>query len=225
MLGQSATELHATGIWGSYTDTVMPGQFTVEGGQASSGSIMKWFKEQFGGQFAQEAQVRGVSTYQVLNEQAGQVRPGAEGLIVLDHWQGNRSPYTDAESRGVMWGFSLRHTPAHVARAIMEGVAFGTEQILQMFRQNGYDVKEIVACGGAVNSQLWMQIHSDVSNVPITLTRVPEAATLGSAILGAVAAGLYRSLPEASAAMVRWRVASRPIRKPTRLIGITSTAI
>jgi FGGY-family pentulose kinase len=203
LIGQSEKPLHASGIWGSYTDAVVPGQYSVEGGQASAGSILKWFKDQFAGQMAQEAQARGVSIYDVLNEQAARIPPGSEGLIILDHWQGNRSPYTDAESRGAMWGFSLRHTPAHVARAIMEGVAYGTEQILQMFRQNGYDVKEIVVCGGAVNSPLWLQIHSDVSNVPITLTRVPEAATLGSAILGALAAGLYQSLPEATAAMVQ----------------------
>jgi sugar (pentulose or hexulose) kinase len=102
----------------------------------------------------------------------------------------------------MMWGFTLRHTPAHVARAIMEGVAYGTEHILQVFRQNGYVVQEVVACGGAVNSPLWLQIHSDISNVPITFTKVGEAATLGSAILGAVAGGLHDSVQEAAAAMV-----------------------
>ncbi len=202
MLGQSATELHAKGMWGAYTDAVIPGQYTVEAGQASSGSIMKWFKDRFCGDWAHEAESKGRSVYDILNEEASKIPPGAEGLIVLDHWQGNRSPYTDPESRGMIWGFSLRHTPAHVARAIMEGVAYGTEQNLRLFRQNGYDVTELVICGGAVNSPLWMQIHSDISNVPIILTKVPEAATLGSAILGAVAGGVYPSVPEAASKMV-----------------------
>ena len=202
MLGQSATELHAKGMWGAYTDAVIPGQYTVEAGQASSGSIMKWFKDRFCGDWAHEAESKGRSVYDILNEEASKIPPGAEGLIVLDHWQGNRSPYTDPESRGMIWGFSLRHTPAHVARAIMEGVAYGTEQNLRLFRQNGYDVTELVICGGAVNSPLWMQIHSDISNVPIILTKVPEAATLGSAILGAVAGGVYPSVPEAASQMV-----------------------
>ena len=203
MLGQSATELHAKGMWGAYTDAVIPGQYTVEAGQASSGSIMKWFKDYFCGDWAQEAESKGISVYDILNEQAAVIPPGSEGLIVLDHWQGNRSPYTDPESRGMIWGFSLRHTPAHVARAIMEGVAYGSEQNLRLFRENGYDVKEMVICGGAVNSPLWMQIHADVSNIPIILTKVPEAATLGSAILGAVAGGIYPSIPEAAARMVQ----------------------
>ena len=203
MLGQSATELHAKGMWGSYTDAVIPGQYTVEAGQASSGSIMKWFKDHFCGAWAREAEAAGGSVYDILNEEVAKIPPGSEGLIVLDHWQGNRSPYTDPESRGVMWGFSLRHTPAHVARAIMEGVAYGSEQNLGLFRENGYAVEEIVICGGVVNSPVWMQIHADVSNVPIVLTKVPEAATLGSAMLGAVAGGIYPSIAAAAASMVQ----------------------
>jgi sugar (pentulose or hexulose) kinase len=85
----------------------------------------------------------------------------------------------------------------------MEGVAYGTEQNLRLFRENGFDVKELVICGGAANSPLWMQIHADVSNVPIVLTRVSEAATLGSAVLGAVAGGIYPSIPEATSRMVQ----------------------
>ena len=202
LLGQSASELHVKGMWGAYTDCVIPGQYTVETGQTSSGSIMKWFKDQFCGQWAQEAESREVSTYDILNEQAAQIPPGAEGLMILDHWQGNRSPHTDANSRGMIWGFSLRHTPAHVARAIMEGVAYGSEQNLRVLRENGFETKEIAMCGGVVNSPLWVQIHADISNVPITITKVSEASTLGSAILGAVAAKLYPSVPEAANAMV-----------------------
>ncbi len=190
-------------MWGSYTDAVIPGQYTVEAGQASSGSIMKWFKDHFCGAWAREAEAAGGSVYDILNEEVAKIPPGSEGLIVLDHWQGNRSPYTDPESRGVMWGFSLRHTPAHVARAIMEGVAYGSEQNLGLFRENGYAVEEIVICGGVVNSPVWMQIHADVSNVPIVLTKVPEAATLGSAMLGAVAGGIYPSIAAAAASMVQ----------------------
>lgn len=203
MLGQSPVEFHVRGMTGAFPSLVIRDQYTVEAGQVSTGSIMKWFKDRFCGQWARQAETEGCSVYEILNREAGFVPPGSEGLIVLDHWQGNRSPYTDPESRGVIWGFSLRHTASHVARAIMEGVAYGTEQNLRMFRANGYDVAEMVICGGIVNSRLWMQIHADVSNVPITLTRGSEtAATLGAAILGSVAGGLYPTIPAAVSAMV-----------------------
>jgi ribulose kinase len=135
---------------------------------------------------------------------------GAEGLLVLDYWQGNRTPYVDPEARGIIRGLSLKHTIGHMFRAIIEGIAYGTEHILRTFRQNGYVVKEMVAAGGPTKSPLWMQIHADVSNVPITLTAVPDGPALGSAILGAVAANLYPDVQSAAAAMVQVRSRIEP---------------
>jgi ribulokinase len=204
-LGQSATGFHVKGIFGTYPDAIMPGQQTVEGGQVSTGSVVKWFRDNFCGKEAQAALARGVDTYTILNELAAQVPIGADGLIVLDYWQGNRTPYVDPEARGIMRGFSLKHTTGHVFRALMEGIAYGTEHILRVFRSNGYVVDEMVGAGGPTKSRLWMQIHADVSNVPIALTRVPDAPALGSAILGAVAAGLYPDVATAAGQMVHLR--------------------
>ncbi len=209
-LGQSATPLHAQGIFGAYTDAVLPGQYTVEGGQISTGSVVKWFKDNFAGKEAAEAQARGVDVYTVLTEKAQAVPPGSEGLIVLDYWQGNRTPYVDPEARGIVRGLSLAHGTGHLFRAIMEGVAYGTEHILRTFRANGYVVEEMVAAGGPTKSPLWMQIHADVSNVPITLTEVPDAPALGSAILAAVAADLFPDVQTAADAMVHVRRQIQP---------------
>ncbi len=213
-LGQSAQPLHAKGIFGAYTDAVLPGQYTVEGGQVSTGSVMKWFKDNFCGNEANLAARRGVDIYTVLTELAEQVPPGSEGLIVLDYWQGNRTPYVDPEARGIIRGLSLKHTTGHMFRAIMEGVAYGTEHILRTFRDNGYVVEEMVAAGGPTKSALWMQIHADVSNVPITLPEVPDGPALGSAILGAVAAGLFPDTQSAAAQMVHVhsRIEPNPVR-------------
>lgn len=205
ILGQSATQFHAKGIFGAYTDAVVPGQYTVEGGQVSTGSVVKWFRDNFCGKEAVLAAERGVDTYTVLNELAARVPIGSDGLIVLDYWQGNRTPYVDPEARGIMRGFSLGHTTGHVFRAIMEGVAYGTEHIKRAFLANGYAVEEMVGAGGATRSRLWMQMHADVSNVPIALTEVADAPSLGSAILGAVAAGLFPDVATAAGQMVHVR--------------------
>jgi ribulose kinase len=203
LLGQSAHPFHGKGIFGTYTDAVLPGQYTVEGGQVSTGSVVKWLRDNFCGNEAQLAAARGVDTYTVLNELAAAVTPGAEGLIVVDYFQGNRTPYVDPEARGIIFGLSLRHNTGHLFRAVIEGIAYGTEHILQTLRSHGYTVDEVVACGGPTKSKLWMQIHADVSNIPITLTAVPDAPALGSAILAAVAAGCYRDVPTAAANMVQ----------------------
>ncbi|NOZ72751.1 MAG: xylulose kinase, partial [Chloroflexi bacterium] len=197
-LGQSAAPLHAKGIFGTYTDAVLPGQYTVEGGQVSTGSVVKWFKDNFCGKEAALAAERGVDIYTVLTELAEPIPPGSEGLIVLDYWQGNRTPYVDPEARGIIRGLSLKHTTGHLFRAIIEGIAYGTEHILRTFRENGFVVEEMVAAGGPTKSALWMQIHADVSNTPITLTTVPDGPALGSAIIGAVAAGLFPDVQTAA---------------------------
>jgi FGGY-family pentulose kinase len=213
MVGQSAEPLYGKGFFGSYTDAVVPGQYTVEGGQTSTGSVVKWFKDHFAKESAEEAGRRGVDIYEVLNEKAAKVPPGSEGLVVLDYWQGNRTPYTDSEARGMIWGLSLHHGEEHVFRAILEGICYGTEHILRTMRENDFESTEGVICGGATNSELWMQIHADVSNLPISFTSVTEAPALGSAILGAVGAGAYPDTQTAAAEMVHVERSIEPDRE------------
>ena len=209
-LGLSEKEFHAPGIFGTYPDSVIPGYHTVEGGQISTGSIVRWFKNNLAGREEIIAKERGVSVYDVLNEGASKIPPGSEGLILIDYFQGNRTPLVDPEVRGMFWGLTLSHTSYHLFRAIMEGVAYGTEHIFRTFKMAGYEPKEIYACGGATKSKLWMQIHSDVSNVPIYLTEEPEAATLGSAIIGAVGGGYYKDITEAAENMVHVKSVIEP---------------
>ncbi|MCC7273543.1 MAG: carbohydrate kinase [Alphaproteobacteria bacterium] len=191
-LGLTAAPFHGRGIWGTYADALLPGLHTVEGGQTSTGSVVAWLKRLFGD---------GVG-YDDLNREAAAIAPGSDGLVVQDHFQGNRTPHTDALSRGAFMGLSLTHGRGHLFRATLEGIAFGTELILETMRANAYRPDEIVVAGGATRSDLWLQIHADVSNLPLTLTRVTDAPALGSAILAAVAAGEFASIAEAAGAMV-----------------------
>lgn len=190
-LGLSDQALHAKGIWGTYPDAVVKGLYTVEGGQTSTGSVIAWLRR-----------LMGEPDYGPLNEKAAQLPPGAEGLVVLEHFQGNRTPHTDPDSRGVISGLTLKHGPEHLFRAVIEGVAYGTEDIFAAMRRAGYTPQEFIMCGGATRSDLWMQIHADVSGVPIRLTKVADAPALGSAILAAVGAGHYGSISEACDQMV-----------------------
>jgi FGGY-family pentulose kinase len=200
--GQSDHEIHGEGFWGTYTDAVVPGQFTVEGSGVSTGSVLKWFKDGFASDIATAAEKVGLNPYDVLNEQAKDIPIGSDGLIVNEYFQGNRTPYTDSKARGIMWGLSLAHTPAHMYHAIQEGVAFGTANSLAAMRDAGFAVERIIACGGATKSRDWMQMHADVANVPITLTEVGDAVVLGTCMSAAVGAGLYQDLPEAGEHMV-----------------------
>ncbi|WP_207483075.1 FGGY-family carbohydrate kinase [Arenibaculum pallidiluteum] len=199
-LGVSDRAFHAPGIWGTYAEAVYPNRYIVEGGQTSTGSIVNWFKSRF----AQSL------SYEDLNRDAAALPPGAEGLLVLDHFQGNRTPYTDARSRGAITGLTLAHTPAHVFRAIVEGICMGTRLILDTMAAGGFRAERITVAGGATNSPLWLQIHADVAGVPLARTEVPDACALGSAILATVATGAHPGIDEAIAAMVRVRAVVEP---------------
>lgn len=196
-----------SGTFGPYPDNLIPGLGLVEGGQTSSGAIVNWFKNEIA------LDLEDKDAYDVLNKEANAINPGSDGILVLDWWQGNRTPYTDSHVNGMIYGLQLSHTRGHLFRAIMEGVAYGTENVFASFRNAGYDVDEIYIGGGTTNSDLFMQIHADVSNVKIHVPKNPQSMTLGSGILAAVAVGWYPDIETASKNMVEFEKTIEPIAK------------
>ena len=204
MIGHTRSEFHKKGIFGAFPNAVMPNLYVVEGAQISTGSILKWFKDNFiGRDIETEAEKRGLSLYDHLSDLASGLRIGSEGLILLNYWQGNRNPLVDSQVRGVIWGLSLKHTPVHIYRAIMEAVCYGTEHIMRYFKEAGFEPEEIYACGGATESDFWIQMQSDVLGVPINLTEEPNAPLLGDAILGACGGEVFPNIEEAVDRMVK----------------------
>jgi len=191
-LGLSETSFHSAGIWGTYCDALLPGLHLVEGGQTSTGSVVNWLKNLYG-----------VSDYAELNREAVKLPAGSEGVIIQEHFQGNRTPHTDPHSRGAIHGLTLKHGRAHLFRAAIEGVAFGSELILETMRSSGFKPEEIVVAGGATRSDLWLQIHADVANLPLTLTEVTDAPLLGCAVLASVGSGLNPDVRAAVDRMVK----------------------
>jgi FGGY-family pentulose kinase len=205
-LGVAATPTHKPGVWGTYMDAVYPGKAIIEGGQTSTGSVIAWFKRNFAPN----------TSFDELNEAASTLKPGAEGLLVLDHFQGNRTPYTDAASRGAITGLTLKHTSNHVFRAIIESICLGTRLIIDSFGE-AFSAKRIVVAGGATNSPLWLQLHADTIGVPLELTEAPNAPALGCAILAACGAGRYKAIEEGCKAMVRRGAMIEPDSRRTQL--------
>jgi FGGY-family pentulose kinase len=205
--GVTEAPIHAPGVWGAYPDIVYPGRYIVEGGQTSTGSIINWLRRFCGGKL----------DLAVLNEKAATLEPGCDGLIVQDHFQGNRTPYTDPLSRGAIVGLTLAHEPHHVFRAMVEGIGFGTRAILDAFRAGGYASTEMTVGGGATASPLWMQIHADTAGIPVRIPASPDAPSTGSAVLAAHGAGRFASIDEGIAAMVRPGTSVEPRPRETAL--------
>ncbi|HOB80055.1 MAG TPA: FGGY-family carbohydrate kinase [Ornithinibacter sp.] len=210
LTGQTDKAVHGAGFFGAYTDGVVRGQYTVESGQSSTGSVLKWFKDHFARDVAAEADRTGRSVYDLLNERARDVPIGCDGLIVNEYFQGNRTPYTDSKARGMVWGLSLMHGPEHLYRAIQEGICYGAAHNMLAMESAGITVDQVVACGGMTKSRELMQMHADVLGKPITLTQVGDAVALGSAMLAAVGAGVHADLQSAASAMVHDLVTIEP---------------
>jgi xylulokinase len=125
---------------------------------------------------------------------------------------GERSPIWDPDAKGVFYGLSFDKTKGHMTRAVLEGVAYSLEHNLRVAATTGVTVSSLNAMGGAANSKLWMQIKSDVTNLPIDVPASDTATTLGAAILAGVGCGMYSSYKEAVETTVKIKKHYEPIK-------------
>ena len=160
------TEEHIVpGMCGYVEDGIIPGFFGYEAGQSCVGDHFAWFTENcVPAAYEREAQARGISVHQLLEEKAGQLKPGESGLLALDWWNGNRSVLVDVDLTGLLIGATLLTKPEEIYRALIEATAYGTRIIIETFQANGVPIHQIVATGGLPDrNKLLMQIYADVS--------------------------------------------------------------
>lgn len=191
-------EVQVEGISGVVEDGILPGLFGYEAGQAGVGDIFGWFVENgVPPEYHAEAARSGQTLHEVLTAKAAQLRPGQSGLLALDWWNGCRSTLVDADLTGMLVGYTLATRAEEIYRALIEATAYGTRMVIEAFTNQGVPVKSIAAGGGLTRNSLLMQIYADVTGREISVVGTEQASALGAAILGAVAAGIYPSLPDA----------------------------
>ena len=135
--------------------------------------------------------------YNEMESQARQIAPGAEGVMFLPTLMGERTPYWDANTRGVLMGFTLYHDSRHIARAVYEGVAFALYSCAEVMRECGAPVKSLMLTGGGARSGFWPDIIASVFGLGTRVHGAPgEATSLGSAITAGVGAGIFKTYQE-----------------------------
>lgn len=184
------------GIWGPYDSAVLDGMWLLEGGQISASGLVNWFRKNF------HIPEENGNPYAKLLDIPERIPIGADGLTVLDFFQGNRTPYKDAGAKGVIFGLNIRHTWEHIYRAVLEAVSYGTYNIICNYEKYGYMVDMITACGGVTKDGQWMQMISDITGKPITVNRNSQAGALGCCVVSAAQGRGYESFQEAAAHMV-----------------------
>jgi xylulokinase len=160
--------------------------------------------------------------FSALGEMAEAVSAGADGLLFLPYLNGERTPHMDAGARGAFIGLNLKHTTAHLARAIMEGVAFSVRQAYDICVSTDTEPETRVISGGGAESSIWRQILTDVFNRPLVKSLRHEQAALGAAMLAGIGIGHYgddpqRSMDAASQQIAQYDAPLQPDSAASRL--------
>lgn len=175
---------------------LFPGTWCLLAGMATSGSLTRWFRDQFAPELVAAEKSGGASAYAELVKEAAETKPGAEGVIVLPYFSGERTPVMDPRAKGMIFGLSLTHTRGHIFRAILEGMGHGVKQHVDLFTSIGARPKTIKSVGGGTKNSIWLQAISDISGVPQEVAPLTFGASYGDALLAGVAVGLVSSPEE-----------------------------
>ncbi len=178
----------------------VPGGWHAMGVMLSAAGSLRWLRDA----------VAPGSSYDDLVAEAAAVPPGSDGVLFLPYLSGERTPHGDPNARGAFTGLSLSHRRGHLVRAVLEGVAYGLRDSLELLRGLGVRPELARASGGGARSLLWLQIVASVLGLPLEVTAVEEGAAYGAALLGGVAAGVFSDVHEAVAACVRARQRIEP---------------
>jgi len=190
------------GMCGVVPGGIVSGMLGYEAGQSGVGDIFGWFANNYSSEeYQAKARSLGVDIHTYFSDLSAKQPVGAHGLIALDWQSGNRSTLVDHQLSGMILGLTLSTRPEEIYRAIVESTAYGARKIVETFNKSGVQVKEFIAAGGLIKNKFVMQIYADVLNMPITVIKSAQGPALGSAIHAAVAAGAYKDVVQASAAM------------------------
>jgi xylulokinase len=173
----------------------VPGEWHAMGVMLAAAGSLRWLRD---------VAAPGAD-FGALVDEAAAWQPGAEGLTFLPYLAGERTPHADPDARGSFTGLSLRHDRGALVRAVLEGVAYGLRDSLDLLRELGVEPERGRVSGGGARSELWLRIVASVLDLPLERVVVEEGAAYGAALLGGVAGGVWADTAEAVRTCVRTR--------------------
>ena len=168
-------------LW--YAPWLFPGEHASAAGLATSGTLTHWFRDNF----AKDLNPKDAAA--VLAAEASASPPGANGLVMLPYFSGERTPIHDPDAKGMLFGLNLTHTRADVYRALLEGIAFGTQHVMEAFAQSELAASRVEAVGGGTRNAVWLQATSDVTGLTQQVRKTTVGASYGDAFLAALGTG------------------------------------
>lgn len=179
---------------------VQPERWILEGVVGTGAGSLRWYRDT----------MAGGAPYDRLTAEAGEVSPGADGVMFLPHLSGATSPHWHSSARGTFHGLSLATGRAQLTRALLEGVAYQLYENLAITQTLAGPIRQAIVFGGGAKSALWRQIIADVIGLPVVWTPSVETASLGAAMLAGLGSGVFASLDEARARLVKTQAVQAP---------------
>lgn len=183
----------------------------------SAGGSLQWFRNALCSELILHAKKRKMDVYELLDQEAGKIPPGSEGLFFLPYLSGERTPHADPNARGCFIGLTLAHARGHLVRSIMEGVAYSMRDSLEIIRELDIPVKQIRASGGGSKSPLWRKIQAGVFGQKVHTINSEEGPAFGVALLAATGCGEYKNIEEAARATIEVRESTSPDAKAKKV--------
>jgi len=182
-----------------YPHTV-PGKFCSVAYNSTGGNLLKWYRDTFAAEERRIAEREGVDPYELILRD---LPDGPSPVMVLPHFTVTGTPWFDTNSRGAILGLKLTTSRQEIVKAIIEGTTFEMKLNLDALRRSNVPVERIRSTGGGAKSRLWNQLKADMLGVPVATLQTSEGGSLGTAMLAGVATGVYASLEEAVATIIR----------------------
>lgn len=180
----------------------VPGMWHLMGVMLSAAGSLQWYRDTL---------APGTSFDELLHE-AESVPAGSERLFFLPYLSGERTPHPDPNARGAFIGLTLRHSRAHMTRALLEGVAFGLKDGFSLIQNAGLEsIQQIRASGGGTKGALWRQILSSVLESELVTVNTTEGAAFGAALLAGVGAGAWETVPAACSQTIQITGQTKPV--------------
>lgn len=179
---RAQTQVSDPRIW--YAPWLFEGEHASMAGLATSGTLTHWFRDQMA------RDLDPAQAFPLLAEEAAGSPPGANGLLMLPYFSGERTPIHDVHAKGMLFGLNLTHTRGDMYRALIEGIAHGTRHVTDTFKEVGQSPARLLAVGGGTQNALWLQATSDITGIDQIVCEKTIGASYGDAFLAALAIGL-----------------------------------
>lgn len=175
---------------------IIPGTYSLCAGTNTAGTLIKWLRDLAYQDAKAIEEAGGPNAFAIMAAEAASIPAGAEGLVCLPYFAGERTPINDPEARGMFFGLTTNHTRAHLVRAAIEGISCTIAQHFDVLEEDGVELKKVMCAGGGTKNEVWLHCVADMIERPVAVSEVTIGAAYGDALMAALGGGAFSSWAE-----------------------------